>query len=59
MPSLVTSPVFNVDTTTAGSKEDYECGGNGVCGTLGGDGGDGGYVPPYFRDCQSSVKINH
>ncbi|CAB1097259.1 unnamed protein product [Ectocarpus sp. CCAP 1310/34] len=31
LPSLYTSPTFEVDITEAGSKENFECGGRGVC----------------------------
>ncbi|CAM9386537.1 unnamed protein product [Pylaiella littoralis] len=31
LPSLQTSPAFEVEPTTDGSKENYECGGHGVC----------------------------
>ena len=34
LPSLSTSPSFAVNSTTTGTKENAECGGNGICGEL-------------------------
>lgn len=34
LPSLQTFPAFEVEPTTAGNKENSECGGHGFCGKL-------------------------